>query len=731
MKGCLLMQISYNIWFEVSASIVLAVMVIYLPLQYDMRLARNRGFFLLAIMGLAVNVLDVVTAITISNSYRISTSLNLFLNTVYFMCLGLIGMFFVRYSYIIAPERDKRADRYISRFTLLMFAVYIVLLIINIPTGIIVSFTRYQYVHGPLYKIVFFYPYLMVGLAFIRMLVFADELQDIKKKILMIFYFSFCVAASLLQLIFFPRVLLSLFALSIGMIFMMMLMETPDYQSLLLSMEKLKEAEKFEKDTSEKLQKSSREKNDFLSELADMLRTPINAVVGYSELILKDQTNALNDARQIMRAGTDLLSMTENINNMLELEDNGLSIREDNYSTSELIQDMKQQLFLYNKDKELDVKLNIDPGLPEVLTGDRIRILQIMNVLVSEAIRDTDTGSIIIDIDHGGAGFTYSVENTGNRWDDDENADAVTELGLRLARKMLGLMGSELKHDESDSWNRYWFYLAQKSATSSILGEDRANELMQMTAVDDEIDVSYRRPVLVADDTEMNRDIITQMLTAKGYRVDTAKNGEEAVEMVRKAGQPYSIIFMDDRMPVLNGIEALKEIRDENLSPKTPIIALAADSSTDSQRRFVRLGFASYILRPVTEEKIMAAIRKYMSDKTIRSSIYTLKKKEQPKDEKQKKTLRIEDSDELEKQIMTLVLSDEYQIVNDGWASVYITDSREMLSHARPAIFITDGNDGGMAMALGASEVIERPVVAGLLRKRLVRVLSDERRQGI
>ena len=127
----------------------------------------------------------------------------------------------------------------------------------------------------------------------------------------------------------------------------------------------------------------------------------------------------------------------------------------------------------------------------------------------------------------------------------------------------------------------------------------------------------------------------------------------------------------------------------------------------------------------------MAAIRKYMSDKTIRSSIYTFKKKEQPKDEKQKKTLRIEDSDELEKQIMTLVLSDEYQIVNDGWASVYITDSREMLSHARPAIFITDGNDGGMAMALGASEVIERPVVAGLLRKRLVRVLSDERRQGI
>lgn len=724
------MQISYNIWFEVSASIVLAVMAIYLPLQYDMRLARNRGFFLFAIMGLAVNVLDVVTAITISNSYRISTSLNLFLNTVYFMCLGLICMFFVRYSYIIAPERDKRADRYISQFTLLMFAVYIVLLIINIPTGIIVSFTRYQYLHGPLYRIVFFYPYLMVGLAFIRMLVFADELQDIKKKILMIFYFSFCVAASLLQLIFFPRVLLSLFALSIGMIFMMMLMETPDYQSLLLSMEKLEEAEKFEKDTSEKLQKSSREKNDFLAELAHMLRTPINAVVGYSELILKDQTNALNDARQIMRAGTDLLSITENINNMLELEDNVLSISEDNYSTSELIQDMKQQLYLYNKDKKLDVELNIDPGLPEVLTGDRIRILQIMNVLVSDAIRDSDTGSIIIDIDHGGAGFTYSVENTGNSRNDDENADAVTEFGLRLARKMLGLMGSELKHDESDSWNRYWFYLAQKSATSSILGEDRANELMQMTAVDDEINVSYRRPVLVADDTEMNRDIITQMLTAKGYRVDTAKNGEEAVEMVRKAEQPYSIIFMDDMMPVLNGIEALKEIRDENLSPKTPIIALAADATTDSQRRFIRLGFASYILKPVTEEKIMAAIRKYMSDKTIRSSIYTLKKKEQPKEEKQKKTLRIEDSDELEKQIMTLVLSDEYQIVNDGWASVYITDSREMLSHARPAIFITDGNDGGMAMALGASEVIERPVVAGLLRKRLVRVLSDERRQG-
>lgn len=728
MKGYLLMQISYNIWFEVSAAIVLAVMVIYLPLQYDMRLARNRGFFLLAIMGLAVNVLDVVTAVTISNSYRISTTFNLVLNTIYFLCLGLIGIFFVRYSYIIAPQRAGRADRYISRFTVIMFIAYVAALIVNLPTGIIISFTRYQYIHGPLYKTVFFYPYIMVGLAFIRMLVFADELQDKKKKILMIFYFAFCVGASFLQLVVFPKVLLSLFALAIGMIFMMMLMETPDYQSLLLSMEKLKEAEKFEKDTSEKLQKSSREKNEFLSDLAHMLRTPINAVVGYSELILKDQTNALNDARQIMRAGTDLLSMTENINNMLELDDNGLSIREDSYSTSELIQDMKQQLFLYNRDKELSVEINIDPGLPEVLSGDRIRILQIMNVLISNAIRNTDKGSIIIDIDYGGAGFTFSVENTDSDTDADENADAVTQLGLKLARKMLGLMGAELRHDESQSGDRYWFYLVQKAVTSSILGDDRANDLMQISVVEDDIDITYRRPVLVADDTEMSRDIITQMLTAKGYRVDTAKNGEEAVEKVRSAEQPYSIIFMDDRMPVLNGIEALKAIRDENLSPKTPIIALTADAPTDSQRKFIRLGFASYILKPVTEEKIMATIRKYMSDKTIRTSIYTTKKKEQSKKDTQKRTLRIEDSDELEKKILTLVLSDDYQIVNDGWASVYITDSKEMLSHAKPAIFISDGNDGGMAMALGASEVIDRPVVVGLLRKRLTRVLSEERR---
>lgn len=630
------MKLDYNIDYSIAAAIFLSIFILFVVFSYDLKVRKNRGFFLLIIFIFAADIMDIVTAYTISNADTFPVVWNIFLNELYYLVLAALGFIFLRYSQAVAgtyEETRPKGRLSIKTVHILLMGSYLALLVINVPTGIMMSFKDGKYVHGPLYPLLFFFPYLEVAFAFTRVIMRSDEYKKRGKRFLVWVYFAFCVFCAAFQLFVVPDTLISIFAVAIGLTFLMILMETPDYQGMMAALEKLKDTQRLLKEQADSAQQRSMSKTEFLLHLSHELRTPLNAIVGYSEVILGDRKkrSAAEDVKKIRSASRNLLSIAENIKNFIEIEDQNVSIEESEYNTVNLIRDMNEKVFFLNADKGLKVIINVDPNLPTALYGDRIRILQLMDTLTSNAIKYTAEGEVDINVTWNAQGLTFSVEDTGigmkpqdlkrigeifYKANPQENASGLG-LGLAFATRLLEKMGSKLEYESTYRvGSRFWFTLKQKNVSLDRIGEKVSKELYDMEE-NREISLKGRKSdkldILVVDDNRINIDITVKLLSGTGAHVESAMNGKEAVERIREREMPYDIIFMDHLMPVMDGVEAMDCIRRENLCPDTPVIALTANAVTDVEREYLSHGFASYMLKPATKSELLEMINRYCS----------------------------------------------------------------------------------------------------------------------
>lgn len=632
------MKLIYNIDYSIAAAIFLSIFILFVVFSYDMKVRKNRGFLLLMVFILAADILDIVTAYTISNADTFPAVWNIILNEIYYLVLGALGYIFLRYSLAVATTykepREKGRVPLKTLYRILTF-IYLGLLIINIPTGIMMSFRDGQYIHGPLYFVLFFYPYLEASFAFTRVIMRADEYKKRGKRLLVWIYFAFCVSCAGIQLFVTPHTLISIFAVAIGLTFLLILMETPDYQGMMAAMEKLRETQHQLKEQADAAQQRSMSKTEFLLHLSHELRTPLNAIVGYSEVILGDKKKkaAADDVKKIRSASRNLLSIAENIKNFIEIEDGSVSIEEEDYDTVELVRDMKSKVFFLNADNGLKINIDVDPNLPTTLYGDRIRILQLMDTLNANAIKYTRQGEVDIKIVWTGSGITFSVEDTGigmkpqdlkrigeifYKANPQENASGLG-LGLAFATRLLKKMDSKLEYESSYRvGSRFWFTIKQTNVSFDRIGEEASRELYEMkenTSLSEDDGKQLKLDILVVDDNNINIDITMKLLSGIGAHVEYAMNGKEAVERVRDRKTAYDIIFMDHLMPVMDGVEAMECLRRENLCPDTPVIALTANAVTDVEREYISHGFAAYMLKPVTKNDLLEMIMRYCTDK--------------------------------------------------------------------------------------------------------------------
>lgn len=623
------MKLDYNIDFSIAAAIFLSIFLLFVIFSYDLKVRKNRGFLWLIIFILIADIFDIITAYTISNVDVVPVIANIIVNELYYVVLALLGFIFLRYSQAVAGDAsyDDRGEHSLplKKVHIILMTIYLSLLVINIPTGILMTFRDGEYIHGPLYFILFFFPYLEVAFAFTRVIMSAEEFKRRGKRILVWIYFAFCVAAAALQLFVFPKVLISIFAVAIGLTFLMILMETPDYQGMMAVMEKLRDAQQQMREQADLEQRRSQSKTDFLLHLSHELRTPLNAIIGYSELILGDHKKkaAAEDVKKIRTASRNLLSIADNIKNFIEIEDENVSIENENYDTIELIEDMKRKVEFLNADKNLQLHLVVDPDLPSTLYGDAIRIKQLMDTLNSNAIKYTQHGEVDISIEWKAniSAVTFTVEDSGigmkpaelkriseSFFKGDMNGTSSgLGLGLAFATKLLDLMGSKLEYESAyNVGSRFWFTLKQVNVSNDHIGEEKALGLADFTVTKRE--TAKKLDVLVVDDNQINIDITVRLLSAGGCHVETAMNGQEAIERIRARQTAYDIIFMDHLMPVMDGVEAMDAIRAENLCPDTPVVALTANAVTDVEREYKAHGFAAYMLKPVTQDSLFDTI---------------------------------------------------------------------------------------------------------------------------
>lgn len=213
------MRLDYNIYFEVAAAFFIMSLILYVQLQYSMNTKRNRMFQKLTILTLAADILDVVTAVTNSNADMVPYWVNMVLNTVYFVSIVLLGTQFYSYAKQF-NEDEKEGIKSSIRSNILSlsaFCLFIIILGVNLFTGVVFDFVDGEYVHGVLYFTVYLAPYFLFVISGYEMLRMSKQMP-FKQKLAIFMFLFFGSSGAIIQAFFFPDVLLNLFTISLGIV---------------------------------------------------------------------------------------------------------------------------------------------------------------------------------------------------------------------------------------------------------------------------------------------------------------------------------------------------------------------------------------------------------------------------------------------------------------------------------------------------------------------------------
>ena len=638
------MSLKYNISYEVASTIFLIILLFYIGLQYDTRSRLNKEFRKLTLFGLIATMLDVISAVTISYATVVPIAVNILLNTLYFLAVAALGYQLTYYN-LFYVYRDSKTSPFM-RFNQILICFYAVLLIYNIFSGCFFSFAEDgTYVKGPAHLAVYISPCYFVMCSAIILIYNFRRFRSWQRLSITLFV-VFQISGTALQMFVFPDTLLALFMSALGLMMMLFTMETPDYQKLAITIEELsatkKVAEKAKEEAErakEIAQEANRAKSDFLASMSHEIRTPINAVLGMDEMILRESTDSkiLEYASDIKQAGSMLLSLINDILDFSKIESGKMDMIPVDYDLGILLSDTIDMIRSRAGEKKLQLELNIEPDTPVHLQGDEVRIRQILTNILTNAVKYTPEGKVILTVSGekvsaGTVRLYVSVKDTGigikeedigrlfdsfQRVDESRNRNIEgTGLGLSITMRLLNLMGSRLEVESTyGEGSDFYFYLEQRQLDDEVIGEDirkyYGNEKSKMSISTGQFYAPDAK-ILVVDDNEMNLKVFLGLLKNHGMQIDTEMSGKECLARMEK--HAYHMIFMDHLMPEMDGVETLRQIRElkTNQSKDAVIIILTANTVSGAREMFLEEGFADYLSKPIIAVKLEKMIQKYL-----------------------------------------------------------------------------------------------------------------------
>jgi PAS domain S-box-containing protein len=384
----------------------------------------------------------------------------------------------------------------------------------------------------------------------------------------------------------------------------------------------------------EEAENATRAKTDFLSTMSHEIRTPMNAVVGMAHLLLEEspREDQLESIKTLKFSADLLLSLINDILDFSKIEAGKIVLESIDFNLKELLQGIKAAQGIKATEKQVKLKLRWDDDVPEIVVGDAVRLGQIINNLVSNAVKFTEEGQVEIDAeliedkaDRVIIGFSIADTGIGISSDQmevifDEFSQASssttrkyggTGLGLAITRRLLELQGSEIKvFSELGKGSRFSFELTfQKSnkkqvsehITPSIPDENYLGRLNGLR-------------VLLVEDNPVNQYVAARFMKKWQVILDITNHGGEALEMVQQ--QPYDVILMDLQMPVVDGYQATKSIRAWEKQQKrnpVPIIALTASASRTTKEKVNSLGMNDFLTKPFDPKELFARLQFHSS----------------------------------------------------------------------------------------------------------------------
>jgi signal transduction histidine kinase/CheY-like chemotaxis protein len=429
--------------------------------------------------------------------------------------------------------------------------------------------------------------------------------------------------------------------------------------------EKLRSDEKLE-EAKEQAVRANRAKSEFLARMSHEIRSPMNVILGITEIQLEkadlraDTVEALD---KIHNSGYMLLNVINDILDLSKIESGRMELMPVDYDIASLINDTVQLNIMRFDTKPILFFLKIDEHTPATLNGDDLRIKQILNNIISNAFKYTESGEVglAVSAEVSGAGspvmLILRVTDTGYGMSQDQldklfddysrfNMEANrkiegTGLGISITKRFVELMKGEITvKSELGKGSEFTIRLPQGYVNSTVLGKEGANNLQQLhverktkpkKAAQIVREYMPYGKVLVVDDMEPNLYVVKGLLSSCGLSIDTTTNGPEAIEKI-KNGMVFDIIFMDHFMPEMDGIEATKILR--SLGYTKPIVALTANALAGQAEIFMANGFDGFIPKPIDTRMLNSTLNKFIRDRYPAETVEAARRLKEKMDKK-------------------------------------------------------------------------------------------------